>query len=159
MVVDIAALRCRTAIMSMPNGDHHVLFREAGRSLQLLACGVSLIQPAYLFVDSVIDHRYLEGRLRLLRRLSDLVTRGDLAPRLYPPDPRARRLGLVLQALDGRLARASYREIGVALFGTRRVEAEWRDPRRHQLDRVRRAVGRGRFLMQRGYLDFVRARA
>lgn len=62
---------------------------------------------------------------------------------------------MVLQALDGWLAGAPYRDIAVALFGEARVEADWTDPRRHLRDRVRRAVRRGRALMGGGYRTFL----
>ncbi|MER8383118.1 DUF2285 domain-containing protein [Mesorhizobium sp. M1399] len=62
---------------------------------------------------------------------------------------------LCSRALDGSLAGASHREIAEALIGQRLVHSDWNDPRDHLHDRMRRAVSRGRALMNGGYLDFL----
>nr|WP_312887824.1 DUF2285 domain-containing protein [Mesorhizobium caraganae] len=41
------------------------------------------------------------------------------------------------------------------LFAQRRVHADWRDPCDHLRDRIRRAVSRGRALVNGGYRDFL----
>ncbi|WP_288142816.1 DUF2285 domain-containing protein [Mesorhizobium sp.] len=56
----------------------------------------------------------------------------------------------VLRALDGSLAGASHREIAEALIGEGRVR-----PTGRMRDRIRRAVSRGRTLMNGGYRDFL----
>jgi hypothetical protein len=66
------------------------------------------------------------------------------------------RLVVVLQALDGALAGASQREIACALFGAARVDRDWRHDGDHMRDVVRRAVRRGRDLMNGGYLGLLR---
>lgn len=67
-----------------------------------------------------------------------------------PSAARRDRLVLALRALDGRLAEASYREIGAALFGAVRVpERGWKT---HDLrDRTVRLVRLGAAMMQGGY--------
>jgi hypothetical protein len=62
---------------------------------------------------------------------------------------------LVLRALDGSIAGASHREIGAVLFGKARVERDWADPGDHLRDNVRRAIKRGRSLMNGGYSKFL----
>jgi len=59
-----------------------------------------------------------------------------------------------LQPLDGRLAGAIYREIAIPLVGEARVAVNWSDPRNHLFDHARRAVWRGRTLMNGGYRRF-----
>jgi hypothetical protein len=54
-----------------------------------------------------------------------------------------------------RLAGVPDRQIATALFGGARVEADWNHPGQHLRDRVRRAVGRGRALMNGGYLKLL----
>ena len=93
---------------------------------------------------------------RALRQLAAAVRTGHLAPRFHVADPRSRRLSLILQTIDGAMAMAPQREIAVALFGRRRVEVDWGDPADHVRDRVRRAIRRGRSLIDRGYLDLLR---
>lgn len=73
-----------------------------------------------------------------------------------PPPGCARRLALILRALDGHLAGASHRQIATALWGERRVAEEWSDPRRNLRDQIRRAVHRGCRLMTGGYRRFLR---
>lgn len=155
-VLEMASLRCRTSTLMIPDHTRHILFTQAGRRLQLLVRDGTVGKPTRLLTEAFVEPTTLGHRILLLRRLSSLVSRKTLERALYAPDPRSRRLGLIVQALDGRLAAASYREIAIALFGARRVNADWSDPRNHLLDRVRRAVRRGKFLMRGGYLDFLR---
>jgi hypothetical protein len=154
-VFDLATMRCRRVIIRQPE-QTHVLFRLESTRLQLVIQGASLREPVHLLTDAIIDHRRFESRVWLLRRLAALVARGDLKPSLHRPDPRGRRLAFVLQALDGHLVGASYREIAAALLGSRRVDEEWSEPRKNLFDRMRRAVSRGRLLMDRGYLDLLK---
>jgi hypothetical protein len=102
----------------------------------------------------------------------DFVTRAEAAARLWRlasgrPRRRSsdhltqaqrRRLALALRALDGHLAGATYREIARALFGPTRVPTgpSWKT---HDLrDRTIRLVRMGLDLMQRRYLELLRAR-
>lgn len=139
----------------MPNGSEHLVVREGSRSLQLAINGASLHNPVSLHTNVLVEGRYLHQRLSALQALNAVVSDQRFPVSLFPPDPRSRRLRHVLQALDGALAGATYRQIGVALFGEQRVEADWSDPRHHLLDRVRRAVRRGRSLMKVRYRSFL----
>lgn len=67
------------------------------------------------------------------------------------------RLVLMVRALDGHLAEASYREIAEVLFGTRRVEREtWKTSSLR--DRTIRLVRSGIDLMRAGYRKLLRGR-
>lgn len=48
------------------------------------------------------------------------------------------------------------RQIAATLVGEERAEADWRHPGQHLRDRVRRAVRRGHFLVNGGYLALLR---
>lgn len=96
------------------------------------------------------------ARLLALRRLADLRYHRTLRPELYPSDARGARLALVLRALHGWLAGAAFRDIAVALFGKVRVDRDWGDPGGNLRDQVRRAVKRGRCLMEGGWRQFLR---
>ena len=109
-----------------------------------------------LLTDTVVAPQLLESRLRLIRQLSTLAKSGRLSPRLHPPDPRSARLAVVLRALEASLANVSQREIAGAILGRQRVNADWADPRDHLRDHTRRAVRRGRWLMQTGYLGLLK---
>jgi hypothetical protein len=154
--LDLAALCCRTTCFTPPDGTRHILFAKNGRWLQLAVRGATDGDRLHLLTTAIIAPAHLARRVLLLRRLSGLVAHKTLERVLFPPDPHSRRLGLIVQALDGRLAAASYREIAIALFGEQRVKAEWTDPRGHLRDQVRRAVRRGVFLMQGGYLAYLK---
>ena len=67
------------------------------------------------------------------------------------------RLVLMVRALDGRLAEASYRDIAEVLFGTRRIEREtWKTSSLR--DRTIRLVKGGIDLMRAGYRRLLRGR-
>ncbi|WP_245499185.1 DUF2285 domain-containing protein [Mesorhizobium sp. M1A.F.Ca.ET.072.01.1.1] len=48
-----------------------------------------------------------------------LLTQAGLPPRLFPPEARGRSLRFVLRALDGSLAKASYRDIAAHCSASR----------------------------------------
>lgn len=151
----IEAFACNTAIHRDARGTRHVLFAKEGRSLQLLIVS-STHRHAVWTTEAVVPVPLLAARFRALKRLNDLFTYRQLRPHLYPPHPRASRLIQVLRALDASLDRASYREIGIALYGKRRIERDWNDPCQNLRDQVRRAVHRGHTLMSGGYRDLLR---
>lgn len=144
------------SLLLATDGGQHLLFHDAGRSLQLAIDGASVLGPVRLLSDAILDLRYVGAHFSALEILNDLCVSGRLRARHFPPEPRGRRLRVILRALDGWLAGASYRDIAVALFGPTRVREDWADPRGHLRDRVRRAIRRGRALMRGGYLQFLR---
>ncbi len=151
---DLSALRDRAVARMTTNAAEHVLFAEAGRRLQLTVRG-DLVGHGRVFAE-ISDHPSLEKRMLLLRRLMGLIEHGSLPPQLYRADPRQRRLSFVLQALDGWLVQAPQRLIAAALFDTNAAVTEWRTPASVMRDHVRRAITRGRWLMEGGYLSLLR---
>jgi hypothetical protein len=97
-------------------------------------------------LDQMFDIR-AAAALRLWRSLTGRSPGHD--PTMLP-SARRDRLALALRALDGRLGKASYRDIAEALFGTGRVpERGWKT---HDLrDRTVRIVRLGHAMMQGGY--------
>lgn len=152
----VSDVKCSVRVVESHRGLQHISFQEAGRSLQLAVSGVDVMQRVCLLTGAVVESGSLRARLSALQCLNDLYSSGHLNPRHFPPEPRAQRLAFVLQALDGWLAGATYREIATALFDRNRVDLDWGDPRGHLRDRVRRAVRRGRILMEGGYRQFLR---
>jgi hypothetical protein len=61
-----------------------------------------------------------------------------------------------LQALDGALAGASHRDIGVALFGVEAINQRW-DPDSELRAQVRHLIRRARALMTAGYRELIRS--
>ncbi|MDE2135727.1 MAG: DUF2285 domain-containing protein [Alphaproteobacteria bacterium] len=149
-------LQCRITVH--PFGDDQrqdVLFAQDGRFLQLAIFGDTPLEEALLLTPALPSSSYRARRFLAVRRLTDLVRYGWMRPSIYLREHRAPRLMRVAQALDGWLAEASYRDIGIALFGPARVERDWRDPGDHLRDQVRRAVRYGRDLMENGYREFL----
>ncbi|WP_353806516.1 DUF2285 domain-containing protein [Mesorhizobium sp.] len=138
-----------------PDESQHVHLRNAEHSLQLAISGADILRPVCLRAEAIWPAALVKQRLRGLECLNALCLDGQLPARLFPPERRGARLTFVLRALDGSLAGASHREIAEALFGQWRVHSDWNDPRDHLRDRIRRAVSRGRALMNGGYLDFL----
>lgn len=149
-------LQCRATVHPFgADRRQDVLFAQDGRFLQLAVFGDTPLEEALLLTPALPSSIYRGSRLLAVRRLTDLVQHQAIRPSLYPRERRAPRLMRVAQALDGWLAKASYHDIAVALFGPARVERDWRDPREHLRDQVRRAVRYGRDLMESGYRQFL----
>ncbi len=153
---DLSALRPRAAVHLTDGAVQHVLFTEEGRRLQLLVHGEMLFGPVLLTTDCLVAPAALGRRLLLLRRVSDFMAYGRLAPTLYPPEPRAWRLTTVLRALDGSLAQAPLRAIAEAVFEPEDIAAGQRRSTACLKQVVRRAVRHGRWLMQDGYLSLLK---
>lgn len=147
--------RCNTSIVRERGGIVHVLARRGTAQIQVVvrpagACGSPDI--------AVAVPRDLAAAQQAARAMAAFVAFGlgrsvkaareswDLGARLV----------LVLRALDGSLSGAKQRQIAEALFGQARVRRDWRDPRGNLRDITRRAIRRGRFLMNRGYLQLLR---
>lgn len=150
--VELMSLCDRAARHIRTSAVLHLLFLEEGRRLQVAIRGGTSNRRAVLTTPAPVVLSTARRRLWLLHRLTDFLVRGRLAPSLYPPDPRSRRLALVLQALDGWQAQASQQTIAQVVFAHRDVHADWRRPAgatlRHQ---IRRMIRRGRWLMESGY--------
>ncbi|MER9573896.1 DUF2285 domain-containing protein [Mesorhizobium opportunistum] len=152
---DLTVLSCRATVLLMPDKSQHVLLRNAHRSLQLAVSGADIQRPVCLRADAIWPAALSKHRLWALECLNALCAHGQIPTRLFQPDKRGARSTFVLRALDGSLAGASHREIAQVLIGQGRVHADWRDPRDHLRDRIRRAVTRGHALMSCGYRDFL----
>lgn len=154
-VFRLSELRCRTLVLQATGNLQHVLVRDNARCLQLVVSGTDVLRPVHLVTEALVGRKRIRSHLSALRCLNDLHTSGQLLERHFPPEPRGQRLALVLQALDGRLAGASHREVAAVLFGRSRVESNWTDPGNYLRDRTRRAIRRGWALMSGGYLAFL----
>ncbi len=148
--------RCSALLIQGSDGYQHVLFHCSGASMQLRISGASVLQPVHLLTDAASHTADLKSRLRRLAQFKELRTTGRCEFAEPVPKARADRLRLVLQALDGFLEGATLREIAIALFGAERVERDWDDDHRHLKDRARRAVARGKWLMEGGYKTYLK---
>src|SRR3546814_15100950 len=69
--------------------------------------------------------KHVEAKTLTLRRLMLLRRLGRFPSGLYPPERRARRWAMALQAYDAVQAGATHREIAAALFGEKVVKEDW----------------------------------
>ncbi|WP_240547399.1 DUF2285 domain-containing protein [Mesorhizobium tianshanense] len=152
---ELAALPCHSTVLLAPDKSQNVLLGNAEHTLQLAVSGADILHSVCLRTEAIWPAMLSKHRLRALECLNALSLGQQLPARLFPPEKRGPRLTFVLRALDGSLAGASHRELAETLIGQRRVRADWRDPRDHLRDRIRRAVSRGRELMNGGYRHFL----
>ena len=93
--------------------------------------------------------------VRLWARIAQLPNQQEEPPTLTRQ--RRDRLALMVRALDGHLAEASYREIAEVLFGARRIERDtWKTSSLR--DQTIRLVRGGVALMRVGYRKLLRGR-
>jgi hypothetical protein len=134
----------------------HVLITDGPRSIRLdVIVGSMLCGPVRL------DYRLsgfdgVEAKVITLRRLLALWRLGRLPLSLFPPERKARRWAMVLQAYDGMQAGASQREIAIALFGEKRVRQDWDGPSDYLRLRVQRLVRNGKNMIGGGYRVLLR---
>ncbi len=97
-----------------------------------------------------LDHMFEIRAVAALRLWRSLTGRSPGRDPAMLPAARRDRLALALRALDGRLEKASYRDIAEALFGAGHMpERGWKT---HDLrDRTVRLVRLGHAMMQGGY--------
>lgn len=154
--ISFAKLQCTTVLRDRQEADRQdIVFADQGRSLQVSVSGNIPLEDALLLTPALPAPRFGAERLFAVKRFADLVKHGVLRPSLYPAERSAKRLLLVLSALDGYLAGAHHREIAIRMFGSHQVERGWSDSGNHLRDRVRRAVRYGRDLMDGGYRRFL----
>lgn len=142
--------------VAAPAKRSHVLFCEGERSLQLCVRLEPYLDERSILTEAVLSTSQFAPRIRSLACLNDLMCGGRLLGRHFQPEFRRHRLAEVLRCLDASLQSASHRDVAIAVYGRKRVDADWSDPREHLRDSVRRAIARGSTLMRTGYLKYLR---
>ncbi len=140
------------------HGDAHesLLFSDGVHHLQFeIVAGSVMAGPVRLHYR-LPGFRLVEIQTLTLRRLAQFWRLGRFSPSLFPPEPRARRWIMALQAYDGMIAGASHRDIAVALFGDKAVRDDWTGHSDYMRSRVRRSVYAGCALVRGGYRDVLR---
>lgn len=138
------------------DGRHLIIHNEAGE-FRLWLREASADQPLAVIIplDDDLPMR-AEAALRLWARIAGGAANHARDP-LALTRQRRDRLVLMLRALDGHLAEASYREIAGILFGASRLEREaWKTSSLR--DRTIRLVKGGLTLMHAGYRKLLRGR-
>jgi hypothetical protein len=137
-----------------PDGRHVIIRTDSGE-LRVWALDDQVEKPLAIALplDDDLPIR-IKAALRLWARSVHLRGNPTTSP-LPLTRQRHDRLMLMLRALDGHLADASYREIAQVLFGARRLEHEpWKTSSLRDI--TIRLVRGGRALMQAGYRKLLR---
>lgn len=145
-----------STILTLQNGEEHLLLRRDKCALQLVCPEGGLQEGRLSFSHFVAGPDQLTRQIVPLRQLESLYRLGRLPRTLFPLAAHAQRLRLVLQALDGRLAGASYREIALTIFNEKRVREDWDGTGCNLFAQTRRTVQRGLYLMREGYRQFLK---
>ncbi len=144
------ALADATRVATAPEGDY---LEFAGRDgPALLRLSIDDPPTAALLPFDVLFPERMATVLRIWRA----VQRGQALSVDTPSADQLRRRKLILRALDGHLAGATYREIAIGLFGSKRVPSGdgWRT--HHLRSRTIRLVRDGLERMRGGYLRLLR---
>ena len=138
------------------DGHESMLFSDGIHHLQFeVVSGTVVSGPVHLHYR-LSGFRLVEVQTLTLRRLVQFWRLGRFSPSLFPPEPRARRWIMALQAYDGMAAGASHRDIAVALFGEKEVRNDWAGHSDYMRSRVRRLVCAGSALVRGGYRTVLR---
>lgn len=154
---DFRHLRCSVLVFRDICGVEHVLLQEEYHRIQLdVHKGSVLAGPVRLHYDlaGIIG---VGAKLLTLQRLLALFRLGRFPRTLFPPEPRARRWAMALQAFDGRKADASQWEIATALFGLAPEPVHWHGLSRPLRCRVQRLLHLADTLVDGGYRDMLQS--
>ena len=140
------------------HGDGHesMLFSDGIHHLQFeVVSGTVISGPVHLHYR-LSGFRLVEPQTLSVRRLAQFCRLGRFPLTLFPPEPRAHRWALALQAYDGMAAGASHREIAASLFGEQAVRDDWAGRSDFLRLRVQRLVHMGSAMVRGGYRDLLR---
>jgi hypothetical protein len=152
----LSRLDCRKTVLITPNGAAYLLLTEAGQAIQVMWRGAGMLNEHLILTAPIKLFSGGDAKRLAMRRLWELQRRGAIPRRLFPPHPAGDRLRIALQALDGRLAGASWRQVAVAVFGEERTVDAWASDSRWLLDRTRRLFWQGEAYMKGRYREFLR---
>ena len=153
---DIRRFENLATILQGADGSEHLLLSDGLRHLQLDVAAGSVLAGPVRFRYRLSGFRHTEAKTLSLRRLLLLHRLGRLPRGLYPPERRARRWVMALQAHDGIGAGASHRQIAAALFGEKAVTDDWCGRSDYLRLRVQRLVRTADSLVHGGYRHLLR---
>ncbi len=131
------------------------MLSDGSRHLQLWIKDGTVLDGPVRLRCTLTGLQEIDQKVLSLRRLC-LCCRLRRMPRsLYAPEPPAGRWIDKLRAVDGVNVGASQREIADALFGERRVAAEWSRGSDCLRLRVQRLIREGRRMLRGGYRDLL----
>lgn len=142
------------SVLRSKDGEH-VIIADGPRCIRLDVVAGSLLGGPVRLGYRLSGFADVEAKALTLRRLLALKRLGRLPRSLFPPERKAARWALALQAYDGARAGASQREIASVLFGSSIVRADWNGSS-HLRTRIQRLVQAAGRMISGGYRDLLR---
>lgn len=150
----LATLGCEKFLLRIDGVISQILLRDGLRHIQI-NCLEAINEPESAIIPQIAPARNVDRQLLVMRRLLHLYSEGQFADSLFRPDGNGPRYREVLKAYDLWRVGTPLREIAVALYGARIVEADWAAEGGYLIERVRRTIRRGRYLVDGGYRKIV----
>jgi hypothetical protein len=139
---DLFAQRVPATILRCGTQPEEVRLGMGGRAIRLtIASGSVLRGPVHLSFQ-LSGTRWLMNQLHALRALDCLMRHGDIPPPPVYSRQNQRRMGMILQTMDGLARGFSQRDIASAVFGEKIVQSDWGKPSDFLKSRVRRLIAR-----------------
>ena len=153
---DIRHFERLATVLRQTDGHEVLLLSDGEHRLQIDVTAGSLFDGPVCLRYELSGFRHIEAKMLTLRRLLLLCRLGRFPRGLFPPERRAHRWPMALQAYDGIQAGASHREIATALFGENVVKEDWCGRSGYLRLRVQRLVRTADQLVNGGYRDLLR---
>jgi hypothetical protein len=150
-VLRLDAFKCKKILLAMPDHPPQLLLKTGSKQLQINCIGGDFACDERAIIPQIAPDRNIERQLLGMRRLFHLYSEQQFPDTLFRPDAKSTRLGEVLTALDLWLRQTPMRDIAVALYGEQIINDDWAPEGGYLIDRVRRSIRRGRFMMEKGY--------
>lgn len=150
-VLKLEKFKCDKILLTGPGRTPQLLLKAGSKQIQINCIGGEFVSGGRAIIPQIAPDRNIERQLLVMRRLFHLYSEHVFAETLFKPDAKGARLGEVLNALDLWLRQTPMRDIAVALYGQQLVDDDWAPEGGYLIDRVRRSIRRGRFMMEKGY--------
>jgi len=154
---DLHALRFPTVVLrDQAGGGEYALIADGPRCIRIeIRSGTLLDGPVQLDYHLPGD-AHVDAKILTLRRLTALCRLGRFPATLFPPERRARRWALALQAWDGRQAGASHRDIARVIHGHAAVREAWLGKSDYMRTHIKRLLRTADALIGGGWRNLLR---
>lgn len=143
---------CQRTVLCQEDREH-ILIRHGPECVRLTAYGLSILYGRRTSTFEIDGFRNAAPALKSLQRLSRLAAIESEFN--SSTSSHTSKWQHCLIALDGHLAKRSYRDIAIVLFGRDRVGTHWTGDTQWMKSSIRRSVKRGVELMEGGYRDLL----
>jgi hypothetical protein len=148
---DLRAL-CHPVVVLRTNGyGEHLLIADGPRCIRIEVRSGTLLDGPVRLDYHLSGMGDVEARLLTLRRLTALCRLGRFPRTLFPPERRALRWAMALQAWDGCQAGAKHRDICAAIHGDALVRRDWLGPSDYLRTHVKRLLRTADALVDGGW--------